>query len=119
MPADEFAERLAKVRNRFVSTLAAKIADAQAALPKLAAETLALDTLDETYQRVHGLCGTGPTVGFPETGKAARAAEQILLAPYRAHRGLSPDELAALDQELQNLRQVAGSELAAAAAGGQ
>ena len=112
MAADLFAERLARVRQRFVSTLASKIEDTYAALPKLSGEGGDVtDTLEETYRRIHGIVGVGPSVGFVATGKAAKTVENVLLAPYRSTRGLASNEADALKKALQVLRETAQQEL--------
>jgi hypothetical protein len=93
MAVDPFAERLAIVRERFVSALEGKIEDTFAALPDPAGETAAPEAVDATYRRIHGI---GPTVGFAATWRAAR--------PHEAERGLTAEEVASLRQALQLLR---------------
>jgi hypothetical protein len=112
MQPDVFQERLAKVRQRFASTLAARIGEACAALPHLYGnDRVAAEKLADTYHVIHGLCGVGPAVGFVATGKAARGVEDILLPPFRGKRGLTPDETDGLRKELETLRLAAQSEL--------
>jgi hypothetical protein len=111
MAVDLFAERLARVRERFVSALESKIEDTFAALPDLAGETAAFEAVDATYRRIHGIVGIGQTVGFAATGRAARTVENILLRPHEAARGLTAEEVASFRNALQLLRQTAASEL--------
>lgn len=114
MAADIFEERLAKVRDRFVSTITSKIDEAYAAAPKLSGEgERVIDAIAETHRRLHGIAGTGLTVGFAATGQAARQAEAILTAANKERRGLTADELAELMQALRALRQAAASEFRA------
>ena len=51
MTVDPFTERLARVRERFVSALESKIEDTFAALPQLAGETATFAAVDETYPK--------------------------------------------------------------------
>jgi hypothetical protein len=112
MAVDPFTERLARVRERFVAALEGRIEDTFAAIPDLSGETAAvIETVAETYRRIHGIVGIGPTVGFAGTGRAARDLESILLRPYRAERGLTTAEIASFKQALHTLRQAATSEL--------
>jgi len=70
MSVDAYAERLARVRQRFVSALESKIGDSYAAIPELSGETAAAtEAVGETYRRMHGIVGIGPTVGFASTGR--------------------------------------------------
>ena len=111
MTVDPFAERIARVRERFVLALESKIEDTVAALPDLAGDSCAFEAVDETYRRIHGIVGIGPTVGFAATGRAARTLENILLRPHEAARGLTAEEVASFRNALQLLRQTAASEL--------
>jgi chemotaxis protein histidine kinase CheA len=74
--------------------------------PSAAASTAA------TYRTIHGLVGVGPTVGFPSTGQAARAVEDVLLEAYHRQRGLTADEILLLKKRLHSLREAASRELA-------
>lgn len=112
MTEDIFADRVAAVRQRFVSTLSAKIDRTAAALPGLCgAAGEAAVAVAEAYCCMHGIVGIGRTVGFPAIGNAARDAEDVLRPPYRARRGLTEDELSVLKKSLQALREVAAREL--------
>jgi chemotaxis protein histidine kinase CheA len=112
MPADPFTERLARVRQRFVTTLESKIKDTYAELPKLSGNgPEAAATLDRTYRRMHGIVGIGLAVGFAATGKAAKTVEDMLRDPHRAARGLAADEIDALTTALNGLRETASREL--------
>jgi chemotaxis protein histidine kinase CheA len=120
MSVDQFTERLAKVRNRFASTLAGKIKDTYGALPILAGDSAEVaDTLEETYRRIHSIAGIGKAVGFAATGRAARDVENVLLPAHFAGRGLRAEELTALERQLQLLREAAQGELDLAAASGK
>jgi chemotaxis protein histidine kinase CheA len=112
MSVDIFEERLAKVRQRFVSTLESKIADAWCALPRLVgADLTAANEVAETYRHIHGICGIGATVGFTATGTAARNAETVLLVAFKTQRGLTEAERELLQKALAALRTAAQSEL--------
>jgi len=107
-----FAERLARVRQRFISSLESKITDSYAALPALVGEGATVnDAVAETYRRIHGIGGIGPSVGFADTGRAARNAEVVLLIPFRERRGLNETELDAFRKALHGLRDAAQREL--------
>jgi hypothetical protein len=108
MSADKFAERIAAIRVRFASKLATKIEETDAALPHLiGAGGDVVAAVAITYRRIHDLCGVGPTVGFVETGQAARSLDAILIGPFRAGRGLTDDEAARLKEGLDALRTAA------------
>jgi hypothetical protein len=82
MTADPFTDRLARVRDRFATTLAGKIDPTCAAIPAEA------DSVAEAYRCVHGI-----------------------RPPQREGRGLTADEIAVLTKTLQPLREVAAREL--------
>jgi chemotaxis protein histidine kinase CheA len=112
MAVDAFAERLGKVRERFAAALESKIEETFAALPDLSGETSSvIETVGESYRRLHGLVGIGPTVGFARTGRAARVLENILLPPHQAKRGLTAEEIASFKPALDALRETAANEL--------
>jgi hypothetical protein len=112
MAVDPFAERLARVRQRFVSALESKIEDTYAAIPDLSGDMpAAVEAVEETYRRIHGIVGIGPTVGFVGTGRAARGVEHILLLPHQAERGLTTEEIASFKIALHTLREIAAREL--------
>lgn len=105
MATDQFTERLAKIRSRFAANLPGKIEKVECVLPQLSGDGAAvMTTLATAHRSVHELCGIGPTVGFPETGRAARCVERLLLQPLRAKRGLTEPEIASVRQELAALR---------------
>jgi chemotaxis protein histidine kinase CheA len=112
MTDDIFAERVAKVRQRFTSSLEAKIDGTYAALRSLGGtEPPAAAAVAEAYRCIHGIVGIGRTVGFPAVGTAAHDVEDVLRSPYHAGRGLTDDEISLLKTSLQALRQVATREL--------
>ena len=112
MTDDIFAERVAKVRQRFVSSLGEKIDTTYAALPGLGGtEPPAVAAVAEAYRCIHGIVGIGRTVGFPAIGTAAHDVEGVLRPPYHAGRGLTDDEISLLKTSLQTLRDVATREL--------
>ena len=112
MATDPFAERLARVRQRFVSALESKIEDTYAAIPDLSGDTPAVtEAVEKTYRRMHNIVGIGPTVGFVGTGRAARSVEHILMLPQEAERGLNAEEIASFTKALHALRDIAAREL--------
>jgi hypothetical protein len=112
MAVDPFTDRLERVRHRFVSTLEGKIEDAYAAIPDLAdGLPTAAAAVAELYRCMHGIVGISPTVGFPATGGGARGVENVLRPPQRDKRGLSDQEILALKECLQPLRDAAEREL--------
>jgi len=112
MTADPFADRVAKVRQRFVSTLPTKIDETGAALRQCAGgDAAAVAAVAEAYRCMHGIVGIGRTVGFPVIGDAAREVEDILRPPYHAARTLTADEISLLEKSLQALREIAAREL--------
>lgn len=114
MVVDEFTERLARVRHRFMSTLQSKIEDTYAALPGLIGDDAgAAQEVAEVYRRIHNIVGVGPTVGFAATGGLARKVEGILFLAHHDRRGLTPSELEALRPLLHGLREAAQEELQA------
>jgi len=105
MSVDVFADRLARVRRRFVSTLQGRIDDTDAAIPKLGGNAATAATaVGEAYRCMHGIVGVGPTVGFPATGRAAHDVEDVLRPAQTERRGLSDDEVARLRERLLDLR---------------
>jgi len=112
MTGDPFADRVAKVRQRFVSTLEAKIDGTCASLPHLEGNAAAAgEAVAEAYRCVHGIVGIGRTVGFPAIGNAAHDVEDVLRLSYQAGRGLTADEISHLTKSLQALREIAAREL--------
>lgn len=112
-----FADRLARVRTRFVSSVESKIEDTYAALPNLLGGTTVADALAETYRRIHGICGVAETVGFIETGRAARRLDIILYAAHHARRGLTAEEMMPAKNALHALRVATRLELQTTFAG--
>ena len=105
MSVDIFADRLARVRRRFVSTLQGRIDDTEASIPKLGGRTsAAAAAVGEAYRCMHGIVGVGSTVGFPLTGRAAHDVEDVLRPAQNERRGLTDNEIAALRERLLGLR---------------
>lgn len=114
MATDPFTDRIARVRTRFATTLSGKIDETCAAIPRLTdAAPAAPVAVEEAYRCVHGIVGVGPTVGFPESGNAARAVEDVLRPAQQQQRGLTSGEIAQLTKSLQALREAAARELQA------
>jgi hypothetical protein len=112
MVGDDFAERLAVVRERFATKLAGRLAEIDAAMPRLVGEGGAVNqAVDVAHRKVHDLCGIGPTLGFHATGAAARVCERILLQPFRGLRGLTEQEMAHLREGFAALRVAAQNDL--------
>jgi len=112
MTVDPFNERLARVRQRFMSTLEGKISGACAAIRSLQGTTPSVvAAVAETYRCIHGIVGVGLTVGFPATGRAARSVEDALRAAHSDRRGLTAEEMSRLAQTLHALRETAAREL--------
>jgi hypothetical protein len=112
MIADPFTDRLARVRDRFATTLAGKIDDTRAAIPNLSdVVPTAAAAVAEAYRCVHGIVGVGATVGFLASGRAAREVEDVLRPPHQEGRGLTADEVARLANKLHALRETAMREL--------
>jgi chemotaxis protein histidine kinase CheA len=110
MSIDIFADRLARVRRRFVSTLQGRIDDTEASVPKLAGLGAAA-AVGDAYRCMHGIVGVGPTVGFPATGRAAHDVEDVLRAAQNDRRGLADEEIAVLKERLLALRAAAEREM--------
>ena len=112
MNEDEFNERVARVRQRFAAALPQKIDGGFAALPRLGDDDAgAIEDLVVTHRSLHEMCGIAPSVGFPATGTAARAAETVLREPAKTKRPLTPQEIAAYRTAIESLREAAQSEL--------
>lgn len=97
----QFATRIDAIRARFAVKLADKIQQTDAAIAHMAGDPSHVST---AYRWFHDVSGIGPTLGFQATGLAARACADILLGPFRARRGLSPEELASLTTGLEAVR---------------
>jgi hypothetical protein len=67
----------------------------------------AVDAVAIAYRWFHDIAGIGQVVGFGATGLQAQVCAAILIGPFRARRGLSPDELALLTSGLESLRTIA------------
>jgi hypothetical protein len=108
----QFNERLAAVRRRFASGLPDKIAATVAAIPGLRGDQAgAPAAVEESYRRIHGICGVGRSIGFAATGEAARDVEAILVPPFRAKRGLTAEEATQLERMLATLSAAAQADL--------
>jgi chemotaxis protein histidine kinase CheA len=114
---DRFANRLAKVRERFMSSVEGKVTDTYVMFPKLLGGTAAAGALAETYRRIHGICGVAETVGFVQTGRTAQKLDTILLVAHQARRGLTADEMTLAQKALHALRDATRLELQTAFVG--
>ena len=112
MSETQFAERMALIRGRFAAKLAVRIKETDTALPRLAGDGReAIDAVAATYRRFHDMCGIAPTIGFDAVGRAARGlVDGVLVAPFRAERGLTTAELARLMEGLDAFRAAARAE---------
>jgi hypothetical protein len=112
MAADEFAVRVARVRDRFASNLNGKIANGFAALDTMArGDGDAVDAAITTHRMLHEMCGVAPTLGFDATGKAARSACYAIREAANAKRAATPDEIAILKSEIKRLQEAATADL--------
>ena len=104
--SDLFVERIAELRERFVSRLEYRIEEIERAMSQQGGEA-ALDAIALAHRQVHGLCGIGPTLGFVGTGKVARSIEQLLLPVVKDGRELTDDEIPRLREGIALLRSTA------------
>jgi HPt (histidine-containing phosphotransfer) domain-containing protein len=112
MSVDVFADRLARVRRRFVPTLQGRIDDTDASIPKLGRSTAGVAlAVGEAYRCMHGIVGVGPTVGFPATGRVAHDFEDFLRPAQNQRRGFSDDEISTLRERLLDLRAAVAREM--------
>jgi hypothetical protein len=110
----KFAARIDGIRARFALKLAHNIQQTDAALIHMAQEDdEAVSAVATAYRWFHDATGMCSTIGFEATGQLARSRDAILIGPFRAQRGLSPDELALLRQALESFRITALAETAA------
>ena len=109
---ERFEACVAKVRHRFMTTLASKIDNTIASADRLSRnDGGALKYVSESYRHLHTIYGLGATVGFAATGEAAHFAEAALLPAYHQRRGLNQREAEDLKAALARLRHIAASEL--------
>jgi hypothetical protein len=112
MHADLFAVRLAKVRHRFATTLESKITAVVVSADCMSRSNDGMTKhISKSYQKLHGISGIGPTVGFCATGEAAHSAEVTLMPAYCASRELTGSEILSLKKALEHLRAAAASDL--------
>lgn len=115
--SDPFHDRIEAVRRRFAASLECKLQDAYAQLPVLAGEgAQTIAAVEESYRRMHAICGIGAAVGFVGTGRAAKDVEDVLIGPFRGRRGLAADEVTRLERSLAALAATAAAELVSAGA---
>jgi Hpt domain len=108
--SDPYAERVAAVRLRFVAKLDTRIGEIETALPG-SGRQVGIETLAEAHRQAHGLCGIGPALAYPETGKAARSIERVLLGAFKAKRVLTEDEIVRVREGIALLRSTAAAEV--------
>jgi hypothetical protein len=113
MDGSQFDARIAKIRARFASRLAATVEETDAGLARLAGDGgEAVAAVAIVYRRFHDVCGIGPTIGFDGAGRAARIlVDGVLVEPFRAGRGLTSDEMAALEEGLAAFRIAASADI--------
>jgi hypothetical protein len=112
MLSDQFNDRLEAVRKRFASSLESNIKDIDADLPNFSDGCVnAVDVVANAYRRIHGISGVGGAIGFAATSRAAKDVEEVLVGPYRDHRGLAAAEISRLEKMLGALAIVATAEL--------
>jgi hypothetical protein len=112
MYADQFENRLARVRHRFAVTLESKIEDTVISANQMSGGGNGMAKhISDSYRSLHNICGIGPTVGFSATGAAARVAEVTLMQAHHESRGLTDKEVTSLKKALESLRVAAASEL--------
>jgi chemotaxis protein histidine kinase CheA len=99
------------VRARFAGALDDKIGDSFAALEKRSGGGETIEVVIIAHRRLHELCGIAFTLGFMETGEAARSAETVMREAARAKRALTRAEMSALKFELGALRTAASADL--------
>jgi hypothetical protein len=105
---EEFDERHERVRRRFTAALDSRIAAAFDAAQKLsAADADAIGIVVATHRLLHDMCGIAPTLGFAAIGNAARGAQEVLRVAAKERRALTPLELTAFTNTLENLRAAA------------
>jgi len=107
--ADDFAGHLARVRDRFAARLPARIDESEKAIDPEAADPI--EAVIVAHRRLHEMCGVAPTLGFAETGTAARAAETVVRVPAKEHRLLTESERTVFVEKIATLRQIASREL--------
>ncbi len=112
MQIDQFAERMAGVRQRFANKLHGRLDEIDAITERLTGDDPDIGAIVfDAHRRIHDMCGIGPTIGFIETGKTARVCERVLLQPSREKRPLTGAELAEFKQGLIALRLAADADL--------
>ena len=120
MTADDFTVHVARVRERFASTLNSKIADNFAALEKMSASgSDSIEAVVATHRRLHEMYGVASTLGFNATGKAAGAARAAIREAAKAKRPPTAAEITALRRELEHLRDAAAADLRSFSMGGK
>ncbi|HEY4987749.1 MAG TPA: Hpt domain-containing protein [Bradyrhizobium sp.] len=112
MYADRFEMCVAKVRHRFATALESKIKSTIVSTDHMTRnEDRAINSITESYRRLHSIYGVGATVGFVATGEAAHDAEATLVDAYLEKRSLTEHEFTNLRNALARLQDAATSEL--------
>jgi hypothetical protein len=120
MTTDDFIEHVTRVRVRFASALAGKIAASFADLQAMAGG--GRDTVElviAAHRRLHEISGLAPTLDFPRTGSAAGLSCTAIREAAKAKRPMTPEEAAAFKSALEALRSAAAAELQAFSEGGK
>jgi hypothetical protein len=100
-----FEASIDRVRVRFALKFSDKLQQTAADLPRMTEDASApVEVVENAYRWIHDVSGIASTIGFEAIGQSARSCDAILLGPYRAQRGLSAAELAALTESLESLR---------------
>jgi hypothetical protein len=109
--SDLYVDRIADLRRRFATGLDARIDSIETAIPH--SGNVSPDVLEQAHRDAHNLCGIGATLGYFNTGTAARPVEQILLAAVKARRTHTTDESLRLRAAITLLRSTAAAEIIA------
>jgi chemotaxis protein histidine kinase CheA len=109
--SDLYVDRIADLRRRFATGLSARIDRIETAIQH--SGNVSPDVLEQAHRDAHNLCGVGATLGYINTGTAARPVEQILLAAIKARRTHTSDESLRLRAAIALLRSTAAAEMVA------
>jgi hypothetical protein len=112
MRAEDFANRIARVRDRFADALPGRIADGFAALERMSSGGGdGIESGVATHRMLHEIYGIAPTLGFLATGTAAGHARTVIREAAKTRRIATSEEISALHSALESLRSAAESDL--------